>query len=283
MGIAIWIGIGVVLGGGVGMALGRSGARAKGLEQGRREAGERLWAAAEAVSRGRMPEGATEGSPEGELHRALEAGWAPRDSERQVALRQSLERVGLFLDRAVRAPLSGGTAQSDPAELRERMDRALGALEDLEFFLKEVPEGTEGQDIGAIVKQVSREFALDQNVSVRLSLDSKPVRGEVNTPAFMDALYLLFHNAARFGKGATVDVAVVEDGGRAVVRIRDRGEGFSEEAFQRAFDPFYSTSPEGLGLGLPHARKVLEGMGGRLELRNMPDGGAEVEASFPVA
>ena len=284
MGIAIGIGIGgLLLGLAVGFGLGKSGARKAGLEQGRREASERLWATAESVSRGQMPEGATEGKPEFELHRALEAGWAPRDSERQTALREALTRVGLFLDRGVRTPLSGGTAGSDPAELRERMDRALGSLDDLDFFLKEIPTDTEGQNISAIVQQVSREFALDQNLGVRLSLDSKPIRAQVNTAAFMDAIYLLLHNAGRFGEGGAVDVSVVEDGGRSIVRIRDRGKGFSEEAFTRAFDPFYSTSPEGLGLGLPHARKVLEGMGGRIDLRNVPDGGAEVEVSFPKA
>jgi signal transduction histidine kinase len=109
---------------------------------------------------------------------------------------------------------------------------------------------------------------------------SGPVRAEVNAPSFMDALYLLLHNAGRFGGGAPVEVTVLEEDGRALVRIRDQGPGFTEEAFQRAFDPFYSTTPDGLGLGLPHARRTLESMGGRMELRNVPDGGAEVEVAF---
>jgi two-component system C4-dicarboxylate transport sensor histidine kinase DctB len=67
-----------------------------------------------------------------------------------------------------------------------------------------------------------------------------------------------------------------------VVKVRDRGPGFTEEAFERAFDPFFSTTDDGLGLGLPHARRAVEGMGGRIELRNVPDGGAEVELSFPA-
>lgn len=99
----------------------------------------------------------------------------------------------------------------------------------------------------------------------------------------MDALYLVLHNAGRFGGGATIDLGVDQSGGRVVITVRDRGDGFSEEAFARAFDPFYSTSDGGLGLGLPHARKVVEGMGGQIELRNVPDGGAEVEISFPSA
>jgi signal transduction histidine kinase len=97
----------------------------------------------------------------------------------------------------------------------------------------------------------------------------------------MDALYLVLHNAGRFGQGGTVDLTVSRNGGRSKITVRDRGSGFSEEAFRRAFDPFYSTSEEGLGLGLPHARRVVESMGGTIELRNVPDGGAEVEISFP--
>ena len=76
---------------------------------------------------------------------------------------------------------------------------------------------------------------------------------------------------------------MVAEKGSAFVRVRDRGKGFSEEAFQRAFDPFYSTTDDGLGLGLPHARRIIEGMGGRIQLRNVPDGGGEVEISFPSA
>jgi signal transduction histidine kinase len=92
----------------------------------------------------------------------------------------------------------------------------------------------------------------------------------------------VLHNAARFGNGQTVDVVALRDEGRSVIRIRDRGPGFTEEAFERAFDPFYSTADDGLGLGLPHVRKVVEEMGGTISLRNVPDGGAEVEVSFPA-
>ena len=93
---------------------------------------------------------------------------------------------------------------------------------------------------------------------VRARLDDRPVRAVVNDQAFLDALYLVLHNAGRFGHASTVDVTVLAEGPRAVVRVRDRGPGFSEEAFRRAFDPCYSTSDEGLGLCLPHARKPIE-------------------------
>ena len=119
-------------------------------------------------------------------------------------------------------------------------------------------------------------------MTVRLRLGSSSIRATVAPDALMDALYLVLHNAARFGGGATIDMTVLQENGAPLVRIRDRGRGFSEEAFKRAFDPFYSESEEGLGLGLPHARKTVEAMGGAITLRNVPDGGAEVEVSLPA-
>jgi signal transduction histidine kinase len=265
------------------MAAGREEGRKAGLAEGRGEYEAALRSVIDAVKRGRVPEGLESGSAEAELLEALAVGWAPREIEREAAMREAVMRVSAYLARAVREPLDGAPAEAEAEELRERIERALGALQDLDFFIEEIEEHREGQDVVSLVRTVSRDFAADHEVGVRLLLSSPTVHAAVNGPALLDALYLVLHNAARFGGGSTVDLSVAEEGGRAMITIRDRGEGFSEEAFGRAFDPFYSTSDEGLGLGLPHARKVIEAMGGEIELRNVPDGGAEVEVSFPAS
>jgi signal transduction histidine kinase len=41
----------------------------------------------------------------------------------------------------------------------------------------------------------------------------------------------------------------------------------------RIFEPFYSTSPEGTGLGLPIARRIARAHGGELEIESRPGGG----------
>lgn len=296
MGIGIAVGvvlafvgffIGRVSGRSGGVNEGRAEGRQEGLEagrqEGRQEAERQIGGVVEEIARGRRPKAGAAGGVEAQLARALDMGWTPRDAERQQALQEALGRMAGYLDQAIRAPLSGISANADAQELRERIDRALGSLQDMEFFLREPGKDREGRDLGALVQQTTREFAQDQAVGVRMRLDGTPVRAKVNGAALMDALYLVLHNAARFGGGTTVDVTVVKEGGRAVVKVRDRGKGFTEEAFKRAFDPFYSSVADGLGLGLPHARKVVEGMGGAIELRNVPDGGAEVEISFPSA
>jgi signal transduction histidine kinase len=97
----------------------------------------------------------------------------------------------------------------------------------------------------------------------------------------MDAVFLILHNAARFGDGQPIDVTLAEDGHEVRVSIRDRGPGFSAEALLRALDPFYSTAPGGLGMGLPHARRLIEGQGGVIRFRNAEAGGAEVTVALP--
>lgn len=278
----------LVVGGGVGYTMGRGSGRGTALDEGRalglKEGMEK--GQEEGRRQGRQ-EGREEGLEEGK-EAARKAGYEEglahaRRGEREAALREAIGRVSAFLHSQVRGPLADANESSDEGELRERIQRALGSLEDLDFFISETGISREGADLAKLAQSVSREFAGDHDVGVRVMLGQATVRAEVNAQALMDALYLILHNAARFGDGNTVDLTVEQEGAQAKITVRDRGPGFTEEAFKRAFDPFYSTSDEGLGLGLPHARKVVEEMGGTITLRNMPDGGAEVEVTLPVA
>ena len=56
----------------------------------------------------------------------------------------------------------------------------------------------------------------------------------------------------------------------------------SEETLARAFDLFFTTKPEGTGLGMAIARSVIDRHGGELTLQSAPGHGTRVRIRLPV-
>ena len=216
--------------------------------------------------------------PVRDLRAELADSWVQRGSERDDAIREVLTRLGGYLKGSMARPLNDGLRQGGPA-LKDCAEAALDAVEDLSFFLEEPPQkpDPESHNLANQVQDVTREFAQGSEAIVKFRGPPKAIYARMHRDAFKDALYLILHNAAEFGGGKPVIVQVGDSGSRAIVIVRDQGPGFTAEALSRAYDPFYSTAPGGLGLGLPHARRLITAMGGDILLRNCDKGGAEVE------
>jgi signal transduction histidine kinase len=58
------------------------------------------------------------------------------------------------------------------------------------------------------------------------------------------------------------------------IRVTDNGPGISSDVAANLFQPFFTTKPEGLGLGLNICRTTVEAHRGRLVFENRPGGGA---------
>lgn len=97
----------------------------------------------------------------------------------------------------------------------------------------------------------------------------------------------LINNALRYGGNASVSLH--REGKDAVIRITDNGAGIPADQIEQLFVPFARGEPSrnratgGAGLGLTLARAIAEQHGGRLTLRNRPEGGLAAELRLPLA
>jgi signal transduction histidine kinase len=71
--------------------------------------------------------------------------------------------------------------------------------------------------------------------------------------------------------------------GEALVAVRDSGPGIPEEQQGKLFEAFWTTKNQGLGIGLPISRSIIESHGGRLSFTNNPDQGATFFFTLPLA
>jgi two-component system sensor histidine kinase KdpD len=97
----------------------------------------------------------------------------------------------------------------------------------------------------------------------------------------------LIENAARHTPpGSTIVVAARVDRGDVVVEVADDGPGIALDAIDRLFKPFLRGAgrpgARGTGLGLAVARGLVEAHGGRIAVRNRPEGGALFAFTLPV-
>jgi signal transduction histidine kinase len=120
-------------------------------------------------------------------------------------------------------------------------------------------------------------------------LDSAGVEGEPikvkGDAAALERLFLnLLLNAAQAleeGGRANVTAHPLEEEVR--VMIQDTGKGIESEDLERIFEPFFSSRPDGTGLGLPIARRIAQAHGGELSVESEAGAGTTVTVRLPYA
>jgi signal transduction histidine kinase len=66
-----------------------------------------------------------------------------------------------------------------------------------------------------------------------------------------------------------------------VVTVEDTGSGIDRTDLDRVFEPFFSTKPEGMGMGLSICRSIIEAHGGRITASPAREGGSVFQVSLP--
>jgi PAS domain S-box-containing protein len=110
--------------------------------------------------------------------------------------------------------------------------------------------------------------------------------GEVN--ANQDELRRAFTNLVlnaleAMPQSGTLTVACRRIAGRVLVSVRDTGTGMSPEVQKKIFSSYFTTKPQGTGLGLAGARRSIQAQGGEIKFESAPGKGTTFYVTLPIA
>jgi C4-dicarboxylate-specific signal transduction histidine kinase len=186
----------------------------------------------------------------------------------------------------------------DVAEVREALtcivddtDRASDVIDRIGSLIKKAPPRKEVVDLNAAILEVTaltRSEAVKTGVTVGTQLAGALPPIQCDRVQLQQVMLNLIVNAIQSMSG-------VEDGNRELyistvsvepegvcVAVRDTGHGLRPESLPRLFEPFYTTKPDGMGMGLSICRSIIEAHGGRLWATNCEPRGALFQFAIPA-
>ena len=120
--------------------------------------------------------------------------------------------------------------------------------------------------INDVLDLVQPQIAANK-IEVRLSLEQQSVYVRVDQSSMRGALLNLILNAIEaMPAGGTLSIAVNQTGDTVRLDLTDTGRGIEDEEARKIFEPFYTTKAQGLGLGMPYAKKIIDQHGGTISL-----------------
>ena len=142
-------------------------------------------------------------------------------------------------------------------------------------------------DIREVVQHVSALIRDDRSraprVDVKVAVDPAVPRFAFDRDQMTQVLWNVALNGvqAMDGRGR-LSVEVGREDGHVALAVSDTGPGIPREVLPRVFEPFYSGKPNGSGLGLTIAERIVAAHGGRIDIDSTPGRGTRVTMRFPV-
>jgi two-component system sensor histidine kinase DctS len=189
------------------------------------------------------------------------------------------------------------TAELDRDELIEIHDklgrqarRAGEIIRRVHNFVRRAEPKREPLDLNGVIRDAVGLLEADvRKRGMQLVTALAPQLPQVDADAVMieQVVVNLVRNGMDAMQDAPADRRVVRistalESGHIMVRVADHGAGIAPETAERLFQPFYTTKPEGMGMGLNICRSIAELHHGRLGFEPNPEGGTIFLLTLPV-
>ena len=211
-------------------------------------------------------------------------------------LNQPLSAIANFSRGCIRRLRSGGMSPQELIvpleEVCEQAERAGDILRHVRDFVRKREPRLKSLDVNQIVRAVvkfTEHEARHQCTHVRLNLD--PLLPKVAADAIMIEQVIV--NLVRNAIEAMTEVVpsrreiVIQtrlfESDSVEVEVADTGPGIEGGLIDQVFDQFFTTKPEGVGMGLAISRSIIESHGGKIRAESRRDGGAILRFTLKIS
>jgi signal transduction histidine kinase len=188
--------------------------------------------------------------------------------------------------------------QREPPEIEEArrtvssiakdVDRAAGIIERNRSLYRRGTQQRELTDLNEIVRQMVvmlRDAANRHSISIRIDLDATLPMTSADRVQLQQVLMNLMLNgieAMPDGNGELSVTSKRTEVGQLLISVSDTGIGLPAEEPERVFAAFFTTKPQGTGMGLAISRRIIESHGGRLWASPNAGRGAVFQFTLPT-
>ncbi len=148
-------------------------------------------------------------------------------------------------------------------------------------------------DINEAIKKTAASFevtCLKKKISIELAFASKSTFVDADLGRIQQVLYNLIDNAIKFSRSQSViEIETEEKGTKAIIRVKDHGEGISRENISRIWERFYKQDSsrgkdkKGTGLGLSIVKEIITAHDENINVISTEGVGTEFTFTLPIS
>jgi signal transduction histidine kinase len=125
--------------------------------------------------------------------------------------------------------------------------------------------------------------AYSRSVVIHQGLHNEPLVCKIDPDMLKQVILNLFINAQQaMSSGGELMIRTDRQENDAVIRISDTGTGIAPDKLPHIFEAYYTTRPQGRGLGLPTAKKIIKAHKGSITVNSEPGKGTSFEIRLPI-
>lgn len=209
---------------------------------------------------------------------------------RQV--RNPIASIGKYTHGLLKALPGSQKGQTHLTRILRETRKLETMLEQVEEYIQTPKLSLQKEKVQEVVEVALQTFSKEaKKKDVLFNLEATGLKGDgyffIDRDRMVEALFRIFENSVDAvtsmpskNRGAIVRVAILEDEERLGISVSDQGQGIPKKNLGLIFEPFFSTRPDRVGLGLTFVKRVIEEHGGQIRIESRPKKGTTIALYF---